>query len=78
MGPPERAAEPESGAEVGFREAVGLSAQEVAAVQAQVRRRVLRWFVRRGWLEEADRREMQRWVHGGGTVKLTEVGVASG
>jgi len=59
-------AEPASDGQVRFREAVGLSAQEVAAVQAQVRRRVLRWFVRRGWLEEADRREMQRWAHNGG------------
>ncbi len=59
-------AEPESGGAVRFREAVGLSAQEVAAVQAQVRRRVLRWFVRRGWLTDEDRREMQRWAHGGG------------
>ena len=45
---------------------VGLAAQEVAAVQAQVRRRVLRWFVRGGWLAEEDRREMQRWAHSGG------------
>ena len=49
-----------------FREAVGLSAQEVAAVQAQVRRRVLRWFVRRGWLTDEHRQEMQRWAHSGG------------
>jgi hypothetical protein len=46
--------EPESCGQVRFREAVGLSAQEVAAVQAQVRRRVLRGFVRRGWLSEED------------------------
>ena len=40
--------------------------QAVAAVQTQVRRRVLRWFVRRGWLAEEDRQEMQRWSHNGG------------
>ena len=34
--------------QVRFWEAVGLSAQAMAAVQAQVRGRVLRWFVRRG------------------------------
>ena len=44
--------DPESDGQIRFSEAVGLSAQEVAAVQAQVRRRVLRWFVRRGWLEK--------------------------
>ncbi len=59
-------AEPDSDGQVRFSEAVGLSAQAVAAVQAQVRRRVLRWFVRRGWLSEEDRREMQRWAHSGG------------
>jgi hypothetical protein len=45
---------PDADAEVRFREAVGLSAQAVAAVQAQVRRRVRRGFVRRGWLSEED------------------------
>ncbi len=59
-------AEPASDGQVRFSEAVGLSAQAVAAVQAQVRRRVLRWFVRRGWLAEEDRQEMQRWAHNGG------------
>ncbi len=52
-----------SGGGVRLREAVGLSVREVAAVQAQVRRRVLRWFVRRGCLEDADWWEMQRWAH---------------
>ncbi len=59
-------AEPDSDGQVRFCEAVGLSAPEVTAVQAQVRRRVLRWFVRRGWLTDDDRREMQRWDHSGG------------
>ena len=49
-----------------FSETVGLSAQEVAEAQAQVRHRVLRWFVRRGWLSEEDRQAMQRRAHGGG------------
>ena len=31
-----------------------------------VRRRVLRWFVRRGWLTDEHRQEMQRWAHSGG------------
>jgi hypothetical protein len=62
----EAEAEPESGGAVRFREAVGLSAQEMAAVQAQLRRRVLRGFVRRGWLAQEARGEMQRWAHNGG------------
>ena len=57
---------PCSDGQVSFSEAVGLSAKDVAAVQAQVRRRMLRWFVRRGWLAEEDRRKMQRWAHSGG------------
>jgi len=61
-------AEPASDGQVKFWVAVGLSAQEVAAVQAKVRRRVLRWFVRRGWLAEEDRRKMQRWAHSGGVM----------
>jgi hypothetical protein len=59
-------AEPDAGASATFRETIGLSAQEVAAVQAQVRRRVLRGFVRWGWLAEGDRQAMQGWAHGGG------------
>lgn len=58
-------AKPDSNGQLTFRETVGLSAEEAAAVQAQVRRRVLRWFVRRGWLAEEDRRQMQRWDHSG-------------
>jgi hypothetical protein len=55
-----------SDGQVRFREAVELSPQAVAAVQAQVRRQVLRGFVRRAWLADEDREEMQRWAHGGG------------
>lgn len=56
---------PDADADVRFREALGLSAQAVAAVEAQVRRRVLRGFVRRGWLTDEDRQAMQGWAHGG-------------
>ncbi len=31
-----------------------------------MRRQVLRWFVRRVWLAEEDRQEMQRWADNGG------------
>jgi hypothetical protein len=60
-------------AEVRFREAVGLSAQAVAAVQAQVRRRVLRGFVRRGGLTRVERQAMQGWAQGGGFSVDAEV-----
>jgi hypothetical protein len=44
----------------------GLDGQDAEAVQAQVRRRILRAFVRRGILQKEDRRDMEPWEHGGG------------
>jgi hypothetical protein len=41
-------------------------AQDTAAVQGRVRRRILRAFVRNGILEKDDRRDMEQWDHGGG------------
>jgi hypothetical protein len=52
--------------QVQFAEAAGLTAEDLAAVQQQVRRRVLRWFARAGHLDAADARDMARWDHGGG------------
>ena len=43
-----------------------LDGQDAEAVQAQVRRRILRAFVRRGILDKEDRRDMEPWEHGGG------------
>jgi len=40
--------------------------EDLAAVQQQVRRRVLRWFARAGHLDSADARDMAGWDHGGG------------
>jgi hypothetical protein len=40
--------------------------EELAAVQQQVRGRVLRWFARAGHLDPADARDMAGWHHGGG------------
>jgi len=40
--------------------------QDAEAVQARVRRRILRAFVRRGLLDKDDRKEMEQWNHGGG------------
>ena len=49
-----------------FHAASRLDEAAVATVQAQVRQRVLRAFVRRGLLEQGDAHEMGGWDHGGG------------
>ena len=43
-----------------------LTPEELAAVQQQVRARVLRWFARTGPLDPADTQDMAGWHHGGG------------
>jgi hypothetical protein len=52
--------------QVHFAEAGALTPEDLAAVQQQVRRRVLRWFARAGHLDQADARDMAGWDHGGG------------
>jgi hypothetical protein len=52
--------------QVEFAEAAALRPADLAAVQQQVRRRVLRWFARAGHLDAADARDMAGWDHGGG------------
>jgi hypothetical protein len=49
-----------------FRAATELDANTIADVQACVRRRLLRVFVRRGLLPRDDARAMAQWAHGGG------------
>ena len=49
-----------------FHAASGLDANAIAQVQAPVRRRLLRVFVRRGLLPGDDARAMAQWEHGGG------------
>ena len=49
-----------------FHAATGLEANAIAQVQAQVPRRLLRVFVRRGVLPDDDARAMGQWQHGGG------------
>ncbi len=49
-----------------FTVATGVDANAIAKVQAQVRRRLLRVFVRRGLLPRDDARAMGPWAHGGG------------
>lgn len=51
---------------VDFHAATGLDAFAIAQVQAQVRQRILRTFVRRGLIDKPDRDEMLNWEHGGG------------
>jgi len=50
----------------GMAETVALTPEDLAAVQQQGRRRVLRWFARAGHLDPADARDMASWGHGGG------------
>ena len=49
-----------------FHAANGLDAVALADVQAQIRRRILRAFVRRGLIDKSDGKEMLGWEHGGG------------
>lgn len=58
--------EPEPAGGVIFRAATGLDANAIAQVQEQVRRRLLRTFVRRGLLTGDDARAMGQWDNGGG------------
>jgi hypothetical protein len=57
--------EPAAGGVV-FHAATGLDATAITQVQAQVRRRLLRVFVRRGLLPGDDAQAMGQWRHGGG------------
>jgi hypothetical protein len=49
-----------------FHATTGIDANAIAQVQAQVRRRLLHVFVRRGLLPGDDARAMGQWTHGGG------------
>jgi len=51
---------------VDFHAATDLDTAAIAQVQAQVRQRILRAFVRRGLIGKSDRDEMMGWEHGGG------------
>jgi hypothetical protein len=64
IGDTTEAADNKSG--VDFHAAVGLDTATIAQVQAQVRQRILRAFVRRGLIGKSDRDEMMSWEHGGG------------
>ncbi len=58
--------QPDADGRVCFHEAVGLTQKHIAQVQEQVRRRVLRVFVRRGLLEPEAARNMRAWEGSGG------------
>jgi hypothetical protein len=51
--------------QIQFRPAQDLTPEALAAVAAQVRRRVLRGFARSGGLPAGDARDMLGWDHGG-------------
>ena len=51
---------------VHFHEATALSHEDIAAVQREVRVRVLRLFARRGLITPEVAAEMRQWKHGGG------------
>ena len=51
---------------VDFHTATDLDTAAIAQVQAQIRQRILRAFVRRGLIGKSDRDEMMGWEHGGG------------
>ena len=54
--------EPLQAGGVQFRRASALAPEQVAVIEAQVRRRVLRWFSRRGLLDPDDARDMLTWA----------------
>ncbi|AUB85154.1 transposase [Candidatus Thiodictyon syntrophicum] len=57
--------EPLQAGGVQFRQASSLAPEQVAVIEAQVRRRVLRWFSRRGLLDPDDARDMLTWDNSG-------------
>ncbi len=57
--------EPLQAAGVQFRQASSLAPEQVAVIEEQVRRRVLRWFSRRGLLDPDDARDMLTWDNSG-------------
>jgi hypothetical protein len=60
-----------------FHAAAGLEANAIAEVQAQVRWRLLRAFVRRGLLPDDDAQAMAQWAHGGGVSVDASVRIAA-
>jgi hypothetical protein len=60
-----------------FRAATGLDANAIADVRAQVCRRLLHRFVRRGLLPRDDAQSMAQWAHGGGFSLDASVRIAA-
>ncbi len=67
----------DSGGEARFYEAVDLDDDVLARVQSQVRRRVLRWLARHGYMEDETVEGMLAWSHGGGFSLDASVRLAS-
>ena len=62
----EPAVAPDDAPSVSFHAALELDAAAFADLQARVRTRVLRTFVRRGLIDKDDAAEMRAWAHAGG------------
>ena len=62
----EPAVAPDDAPSVSFHAALELDAAAFADVQARVRTRVLRTFVKRGLIDKDDATEMRAWAHDGG------------
>ena len=71
--------EPEPDPEQGVRfiAAQAIDADAVRVVQTQVRRRILRAFVRRGRIDTQTRKEIEAWDHGGGFSLDARVRIAA-
>lgn len=58
--------------QIRLAETITRAATEVAAVQHQVRSRVLRWCVRAGYLDATAALHLAAWEHGGGSGRRHE------
>ncbi len=69
--------EPDSAQGVRFIATEALDRDAVRTVQTQIRRRILRAFVRRGRIDVQTRKEMEAWDHGGGFSLDASVRIAA-
>ncbi len=67
----------ETGNELRFYEAVGLTQKVIQTTQETIRKRVLRQFVRCGLLSSDDTEQMQAWENGGGFSLHARVRIAA-
>jgi hypothetical protein len=63
---------------IAFFEATELDTSTLAEVQAPIRRRILKAFVRRGWLAPQERATRAQWDQGGGFSVDAQVRIEAG